>query len=283
MLLILAGITINMLLDNNGIINKAQNAVNKMDEAQSNEINALNEIAKYINGGKVDFEEIFKTAQKPDDQKTTDDIGIAEDGSIVNLDYWTYTVNAEQGYCSLGASSDSYLGSNNGWIQLDSYSYIHPAYLNVDVVDGKIKGKVPMFIKDADSDDFYPVTDMSYAFYECTSLVEAPKIPSTVTNMTATFYGCSNLVTAPTIGENVTDLTETFRNCSKLSGNLKIDTVSFALGSSTWTYCSNCFYGAALAESGSTGLVVDCISEGAAYALEYRGGLDSNPNITIQY
>ena len=34
-LLILAGITINVLLDNNGIINKAQDAANKMDEAQS--------------------------------------------------------------------------------------------------------------------------------------------------------------------------------------------------------------------------------------------------------
>lgn len=232
-LLILAGITINVLLDNNGIINKAQDAANKMDEAQSNEINALNEIAKYINGGKVDFEEIFKTAQKPDNQTTTNDIGIAEDGSIVNLDYWTYTVDTEQGNCSLGSRSSLYPESNSGWITLGSNDYVHPAYLNADVVDGKIKGKVPMFIKDADSEEFYPVTDMSYAFYECTSLVVAPKIPSTVTKMEETFAGCTNLVTAPTIGENVTDLTATFYNCSKLSGNLKINTSLFLLGSNT--------------------------------------------------
>ena len=43
------------------------------------------------------------------------------------------------------------------------------------------------------SDTVFPssVTDMTRAFFGCTSLVTAPAIPSSVTDMTAAFYGCT--------------------------------------------------------------------------------------------
>src|SRR5574344_1870682 len=39
------------------------------------------------------------------------------------------------------------------------------------------------------------VTNMTFTFYGCTSLVTAPAIPSSVTNMYGTFHGCTSLVT----------------------------------------------------------------------------------------
>src|SRR5574344_938536 len=60
------------------------------------------------------------------------------------------------------------------------------------------------------------VTNMSYTFYGCTSLVTAPAIPSSVTNMYYTFYGCTSLVTAPAIPSSVTNMYNTFYGCTSL-------------------------------------------------------------------
>ena len=54
-LLILAGVSINALFGNNGIIEKAKEAQSKMDEAKQNDLNALNELNNWLEneiGGK---------------------------------------------------------------------------------------------------------------------------------------------------------------------------------------------------------------------------------------
>ena len=48
-LLILAGVSINALFGDSGIINKAKDAQNKMDQAAENDLNALNDLDKWIN------------------------------------------------------------------------------------------------------------------------------------------------------------------------------------------------------------------------------------------
>ena len=62
-----------------------------------------------------------------------------------------------------------------------------------------------------------PITDMSYTFYNCTSLTAAPTIPNSVTNMFYTFYNCTSLTTAPTIPNSVTNMNSTFEGCSSLA------------------------------------------------------------------
>ena len=47
-LLILAGVTLNMVLGENGLINKAQSSVDKYKESAENEQKLLNEIEEYI-------------------------------------------------------------------------------------------------------------------------------------------------------------------------------------------------------------------------------------------
>ena len=60
------------------------------------------------------------------------------------------------------------------------------------------------------------VTDMSSTFYGCTSLINAPEIPSSVTNMSSTFSGCTSLVNAPRIPSSVTYMNYTFSGCTSL-------------------------------------------------------------------
>ena len=60
------------------------------------------------------------------------------------------------------------------------------------------------------------VTDMSSTFNSCTSLVNAPVIPSSVTNMSYTFRGCTSLVNAPEIPSSVTNMYGTFYGCTSL-------------------------------------------------------------------
>lgn len=60
------------------------------------------------------------------------------------------------------------------------------------------------------------VTNMVETFYGCTSLVDAPAIPTSVTNMSGTFSYCTNLVNAPVIPNSVTDMYRTFWNCTNL-------------------------------------------------------------------
>lgn len=71
-------------------------------------------------------------------------------------------------------------------------------------------------------------------FSGCTSLVNAPEIPSSVTNMKFTFYGCTNLTGIVKINSsNVTDATYIFTNTTKSI------TVQVPSDSTTYTTINN--------------------------------------------
>lgn len=60
------------------------------------------------------------------------------------------------------------------------------------------------------------VTDMDYAFENCTSLTSMPNIPTGVTHMRYTFKGCTGLTGITNIPTGVTDLDRTFSGCTSL-------------------------------------------------------------------
>ena len=62
-----------------------------------------------------------------------------------------------------------------------------------------------------------PATNMTYTFYNCTSLTTAPAIPNSVTEVYCTFSNCTSLTTAPTIPNSVTRLSSTFYGCISLT------------------------------------------------------------------
>lgn len=66
------------------------------------------------------------------------------------------------------------------------------------------------------------LTDMSFCFYSCEKLTQAPVIPESVTDMRACFSFCTGLTQAPIIPESVTDITSCFYGCKSLkSAELK--------------------------------------------------------------
>ena len=158
--------------------------------------------------GGIDWELAKAEATKhPNQSSTNGDIGIGTDGNPVNLDLWTYTV----------------INGNEISLNDDYGCGCFPGYSNTKIVNGEIQGKVPQYIKIAGQTDFYPVTSMEYTFENCSDLVIAPKIPSTVRNMASAFKSCTGLTTAPIISNNVTNLRATFYGCSGLTGDLIIN------------------------------------------------------------
>lgn len=282
-LLILAGISLNLVLGSNGIIAKAKNAKNQTEQDKINTETALNSLFDEMvaaeggssnsggNGGNRptggNWDEILAYANAhPEDyklkeQKESTAIGIGTDGEPVNMDLW---------YCS---------ANSNNTIKLSAQPFIAPSTWGLvgpipayrgDCNDGKIQGAVPQYVKIDSEHEFLPVTDMDWAFCQknltsapkipntvtnmsdtfanCTNLTIAPEIPNSVTSMSGTFYNCTGLTSAPTIPSNVTYIGRTFYNCTNLTGELVINAINLSdpYGDGTPPY-EGCLSGAATA------------------------------------
>ena len=212
-LLILAGVSLNLVLNNSGIIKKSGEARDKYSDASANEQEQMQDALDWINSNangnsSVNWDKVLADATanpdkyKHEDQSSTNgDIGIGTDGKPVNLDLWTYKVINE---------NEITLGNNGGCGG-------HPGYRNANIVDGKIQGKVPQYIKISGKDEFYVVTSMYGSFGYCDKLIIAPIIPTTVTNLEWAFRECTSLTTVATIPPSVTDMNHTFDGCTSLT------------------------------------------------------------------
>ena len=194
-------------------------------DRENNDIE-IGRVFGFANGeNKVNLAEILEDFTKNPDKyiaegqsPTNGDRAIGTDGKAVNMDLWNTTIIDE-------SNKKIGLYTANG----SSYS---PAYENDNIKDGKIQGTIPQYIKVDGKEGVYTVTEMNYAFADCTNLATAPEIPSSVTNMNYTFRGCTSLKTASEIPSSVTDLQGTFYNCTSLTGLVKIksDSIDMAYG-----------------------------------------------------
>ena len=66
---------------------------------------------------------------------------------------------------------------------------------------------------------------MSSCFIACTSLTQAPVIPSSVTNMSACFYGCESLTQAPEIPSSALSMSYCFSSCTSLTGTIIVHNI----------------------------------------------------------
>ena len=220
-LLILAGVSINMVLGQNGIVTKSKDARDKTEQAKQNDLasmdQAVKEIDDILNDGEspsVDWNEILKKADEDpnqfrdqEQQSTNKDIGIGTDGKAVNLDRWNYDTDPDNGVANLRGTQ----GNGGG----------NPGYVG-KIENGRIIGKVPQYIKKDGEDAWCEVTDLSSTFCYCEGLVIAPEIPSDATNMSCTFYECTSLTTAPKIPDGVSNMSSTFFGCESLTTAPKI-------------------------------------------------------------
>ena len=220
------------------------NDVYKLEKINENYVvkyyeNATNVLEIWGTGSKTedtedtepDWDEIFENATKhPEQDETNETIGIDSDGDPVDMDNWKTFEDTKYGGVGLGTGYGSTM----------SRGYIG------NVVDGKIDGEIPAYVKLAGSDKgFLPVTcmdstftnldivecpklpsklkSMEGTFIDCDKLKIAPSIPDTVENMGATFSDCYHLTTAPIIPNSVTNLFHTFDRCYRLTGELVIN------------------------------------------------------------
>ena len=202
----------------------------------------------------LNWSEVFANAEKhPEQSETNETIGIDSWGNPVNMDLWLST-KTEAG--------TSYI------LQEYRTSSISPAYLG-KIIDGKIEGEVPKYIKKVEDEKFYPVTSMTFTFYNIKELLYAPKIPDTVVSMHGTFLSCEGLIQATEVPDSVIDMTSTFEGCTNLTGTLEIN--------ANPTRYSSCFYNAATADDAS--LILTGSSTTLQELLETAGG---NSHISIQ-
>lgn len=224
-LLILAGVTISTLTGENGILTRAQEAKNKTEEAQKEEQNTLNsyedKINEYVG---IDWNTALANAQKHPDQKTNTAIGVGTDGKSVNMDLWEFTLLDDGTY----ALND--IEAINGTIKTSGYN-------NDNIIEGKIIGTIPQYIKEENENEFKAVTSLRNTFIENTNLKEPPIIPTTINSMYETFARCSELTEMPEIPNGMIDMTSTFYNCINLQNTTNIPN-SVTIMNFTFNNCS---------------------------------------------
>ena len=137
-------------------------------------------------------------------------VGIAEDGSLVDMTLWMYEYMDE---------TESY------FVGCYWYSGFHLSKVyKGDFIDGKIEGEIPAYIFDLRyAEEFLPVTSLRCAFFGRDELVYAPRIPSTVTDISSIFAECVNLKEAPQIPKSVTTMQACFVECENLTGIMEIN------------------------------------------------------------
>ena len=257
-LLILSTITINALNGDNGILKRATEAKENTQISQEKEIvqlavvnvvkdnkrmnqsNLQSEMDKQYKKGKTivsdngdstfsvifvdsnreydvvsgevksgkNWSEIKQNAKAPEEQKEERNngvIGIGTDGKSVNMDLWEYTL--KDGTYTLNDIDDT-----NGTNETKGYLG--------KIIDGKIQGTVPMYIKAKTDRDFVPVTSLKDTFINLKNdfddFVTTPEIPSTVTNMQSTFSRCGKLVNITNLPPKLESLRWTFYKCTSL-------------------------------------------------------------------
>ena len=141
-------------------------------------------------------------------------IGIGTDGNTVNLDLWEYAIDD-------GIDNSKGYGLNDEtWFKTETSEVRTCGYITGEneknIINGKIKGCVPMFIKNIESNYWIAITSMSATFYNIKSLITPPELPNTVISLRETFLNCEELISMPEIPSNVINMRSTFNGCSKL-------------------------------------------------------------------
>ena len=178
----MSGITILAISGENGIIQRAVEAREEMEEAEKIEQNTLNNYEDTINEYMgIDWDTVLANAQKHLEQKTSTAIGVGTNGRAVNMDLWEYSFDdVTNGYglndsvsLTATASADASKGYNG---------------TNFDNI------VIPQYISTNEGESWTPVTNLDWLFYNCIELKQINKLPDTVKSMRYTFRGCTNLV-----------------------------------------------------------------------------------------
>ena len=253
-LLILAGISLSLVLGENGIINKAKEAGEKYGEAYENEQAELNKVDEWL-------EENTGSPYKPMITKWNIEVGNEvkiylyrpssfnghplEDNTNVTIDWGdgtkeSYTSSNLQYDNSMGYVTHTYQDSNSGTIieilgECNTIDMSENSQL-ISIEDWGYTGSQVYYfggcenlatIASPRSNTFKNVTSFQGTFEECARLTSIPSDLfancAQVENFNWTFKGCTNLTSIPAnLFENcaqVESFSQTFYECTSLTGN----------------------------------------------------------------
>ncbi len=110
------------------------------------------------------------------------------------------------------------------------------------IENGRITTSVPMYIKSSENGDnnFIKVISLRDTFFGIDTLEYPPIIPTTVTSLYETFQDCTSLKEMPVIPDSVTNMTSSFYNCQSLK---KLTDISDRV-----TTLNYCFYNIAITD-----------------------------------
>ena len=201
-----------MAFGDNGVVKYAESASDYAANDEAATSGMINSAVSYIDGiasenekesSDIDWNTVLSNAKKHPDQKKSTTIAVGTDGKPVNMDLWEYTL-LDDGTYALN-DSDALEGTTKS-----------AGYSNDNIVNGKIQGTIPQYIKGESDETFKEVTSLQSTFRENTSLEEPPIIPTTINNMLETFAYCDKLNQMPQIPNGVINMASTFYYCNNL-------------------------------------------------------------------
>lgn len=208
-LIILAGVSINLVFNEDGIIERAKKAAENMEIAANEEEKQLSDLLDEINTiDGIDWEYAKSIAAAPDTQdeeRNNGVIGLGTNGKPVDMDLWEYELDIKTGGYGLNdltsLTSDASANASRGYLGTDFENIIIPQYIYTE-----------------ETKEWKPVTSLKWTFFNCTELAKVELIPTTVTSMRFTFRGCTNFdyynIKLP---YGLKDLYGSFYKCSKLT------------------------------------------------------------------
>lgn len=269
-LLILAGVSISLILDENGVIQKAKDAktatiidkereqvdlayssvkIEKLGESDDPTVSAQelqDELDKTIGTGKITvikegnilkatYTETNRTYEITDSQKTgwdaiIDDAKKHPDQDPLNPDIGIGTDGQPVNLNLWKYYVDDADELHLGKLDTSGYAYYSNVGYLGEITNGEIEGKIPQYIKI--NGKAYPTKHLDFTFKNLTTLAKSPEIPSTVISMYGTFYGCTTLQQMPELPENLQKLSGTFKMCTALNSVTTIPEKVDFMGSS---------------------------------------------------
>ena len=257
-LIILAGVSIAMLVGENGIITQTQQSKIENEKAkivekiqleiadkQTENLGTINEdefyeiLGKY---GTVSADETTLTTTKGNYELSVSDIYSGEIiSSLVttSLSSWEYTLDGENIILNKYIGTDSKIfipdtfnldGTNYATKLKESWTLGESVFANNTIIEKvKFGDNVQML---------HPINGCFGLFYNCSSLVEVYNMPKDSTSYAHAFNKCVKLEKAPKIQDCVTSLSYTFTECIKLDDEIEIPESVIDL-SGTFNACEN--------------------------------------------